>query len=72
MDREVKKLIVEAIEAIKRGDVEGGLLTLERTLAPKYRSIEHAHGAYLMRDGVAKVGPVSGYFAEALGHQVGS
>ncbi|TFE99431.1 hypothetical protein B5M44_04320 [Shinella sumterensis] len=69
MEREIKNLIREAISAIRRGDIDDGVLILERTVDPKYRSVEHAHGAYLMRDG-GGVGSVGGYFAEALGHKV--
>ncbi|XHE12426.1 hypothetical protein PCC82_11575 [Agrobacterium deltaense] len=72
MDLEVKKLIVEAIEAIKQGDIEEGLLILERTVDPKFRSVNHALGSYLMRDGLAGINPTGSFFAEALGHQVGS
>lgn len=70
MDIEIKNLIREAIAAIRRGDVEDGLLTLERTVDPKFRSVEHAHGAYLMRNGDGPKDHMHDYFAEALGHQV--
>jgi len=70
MDQEIKNLIREAIDAIKRGETDDALLVLERTVDPKYRSKEHAHGAYLMRDGDGTSGSLSGFFAEALGHQV--
>lgn len=38
MDAEVKKLIIEAMDAIKRGDTEDALLVLERVVRPKFRS----------------------------------
>ena len=70
MEREINNLIREAISAIRRGDIDDAVLILERTVDPKYRSVEHAHGAYLMRDDNGPKNHVHSFFAEALGHQV--
>lgn len=72
MNTEVKKLIEEAIDAIKSGNVEDALLVLERAVHPKFHSSHHAHGAYLMRDAEGPIDPLHNYFSEALGHQVAS
>lgn len=70
MDREVEKLIREAITALKEGRADEALLVLERTVDPKFRSVEHAHGSLLMHDGAAMKSNLNDFFAEALGHQV--
>lgn len=70
MDAEIKNLVLEAMAAIRRGEIDDGLLTLERTVDPKYRSVEHAHGSYMMRDAESPTNDVHSFFAEALGHQV--
>ena len=70
MDATEKKLIVEAIAAIKRGDTEDAILVLERAAFPKFNSEEHANGAYLMHRPDGPKDHVHDFFAEALGHQV--
>ncbi|NNH56946.1 hypothetical protein HLI01_09010 [Rhizobium laguerreae] len=72
MDEQVEELIVEAIEALKRGDTEAALLVLERTVRPKYESVEHAIGAHAMFNGDGPKDHVHDFFAKGLGHQIGA
>jgi hypothetical protein len=70
MDDETKKLILEAIAALNAGDTEAALLVLERTVYPKYESVEHATGAYAMFKGDGPKDHVHDHFAKALGYQI--
>lgn len=49
MESEVRKLIKEAIEELKRGNPEDALLVLERTIDPKRGSSNWAHYDYVER-----------------------
>lgn len=70
MDAEIKKLILEAIADLKRGDTEAALLVLERTVRPKYESVENATGAYAMFKADGPIDQMHNFFANALGHQI--
>ncbi|MGM4911468.1 hypothetical protein [Rhizobium sp. 768_B6_N1_8] len=70
MDEQIKELIEEAIAALNAGDTESALLVLERTMRPKYKSVEHATGAYAMFKADGPIDQMHDFFAEALGHQI--
>ncbi|MGO8211873.1 hypothetical protein ACC782_33875 [Rhizobium ruizarguesonis] len=72
MNEQTMELIEEAIADIKRGDTEAALLVLERTVRPKYESVEHASGAYAMFNGDGPKDHVHDFFAKGLGHQIGA
>lgn len=72
MDQEVKELILLAIVELKNGNVDEALLILERTVWPKWGTVEEADGAYRMFDPDAPKSEMHDFFAMALGHQVAS
>ena len=65
MKEEEKKLVLEAIETLKRGDVDDGIVVLERLVDPKFESIHGAQFAYMMRMDDKAKSPIHDYFTTA-------
>lgn len=70
MDEDAWELVCRARDDIRGGKVEEGLLLLDRVVAPKFRAVEHAHGAYLMFDGSEPMCGLRDHFSMALGLQI--
>lgn len=70
MDEDVWELVCRARDDIRAGNIEEGLSLLDKVVAPKFRSSEHAHGAYLMFDGSEPACGLRDHFSMALGLQI--